>query len=132
MYTKSFTACKCQADVFSSSDWMFLCSCNCRCSCPFFSLLQHQDTNYFGFQCLQLGDFSPTICTSVQGHRLIVLVQPASELLPTCFSCGSVMSCNRLASKLQSSVLQMVSSLIRKALMSAKSHVGARICNSVM
>ena len=59
-----------------------------------------------------------------------------SSLLASCslhaFSWGSVMCPNGLASKLESSVLQMVSSLIRKSLMSAKSHVGARVCSSVV
>lgn len=59
-----------------------------------------------------------------------------SRLLASCslhaFSRGSVMSPNTLGSKLESSVLQMVLSLIRKSLMSAKSHVGARVCSSVM
>lgn len=59
-----------------------------------------------------------------------------SRLLASCslraFSCGSAVSPNGLASKLESSVLKMVSSLIRKSLMSAESHVGARVCSSVM
>lgn len=47
-------------------------------------------------------------------------------------SCASVVSHNGLDSKLESSVLQMALSLIRKSLMSVESHVGARVCSYIM
>lgn len=134
MCTKSSAICKCQP-VFSLQTGSF---------CVFTTVL----TAAFFFFFLKF--------LSASGHKLLLVFTACSWLFPPCHlcwcpgtradqpgpSCLWAAPCmlltvvqsspNRLASKLESSVLQMALSLIRKSLMSAKSHMGARVCSSVM